>query len=348
MELDELEAEALRALDALEGNNEDNDNDNNGNGNNDNEHDFGNSNNDKGGNENDEGNEFHTEENINKSIEKDYDEENSSDDNAGDSTNDSADNGNGDDDNAQDPILVVKEGAIDVPLYSKEEVQAYVSKQKSASKSKYDHLFDSGTFSEEDLRLLADAKKGNIGAIKKIMGDVDTLDLEEFDGEYKPEFELPEAPQSNGYDEVISWINENDGLYDKVNQYVEMLPSDFSDAVSSSPESLRSFSEQVKDGVAEEILPEAYRRSLTNGQTLLENYVNVGKEIYSKRGDGDSVKNTKQSNSRDISQDQQKLRDKARSHTQNSGTKDKNTIMELTADEISSMPLDKLMDMAVN
>jgi hypothetical protein len=244
------------------------------------------------------------------------------------------------DDNTSDPLLTVKENGLDIALDTPEEVQAYIAKVKSSNKPKYDHLIESGTLSEEDLQLLLDAKAGNVGAIKKLAGDVDLIEVEEFDGEYKPQAHLPQAKANTGFDEVITYIDGQEGLTDKVNALTDNLPSDFKDAILASPQALRSFADQVNGGVAQELLPEAYKASLTNGGTLLDNYVRLGQERYSNNNNPEQ----KSTSTRQVSAAEKALREKAGS-TKTSSESVPDTISGLGVDGIWDKPLDELLEM---
>ena len=212
--------------------------------------------------------------------------------------------------------IKTKVNGQEITLESHEEIERFINNQNRSTQqdeSINDTIVSQAGLSQEDLVLLADIKAGNIGALNKLAKDnkMDLADVDEFEGEYKSEFK-PKI--KSDIEKVADQISTDKDLASKFSDVVSGIQGqagdDFLAAIGSNAQDLASFASHVKDGIAQELLPQAVKEMAVNGGTLLENYIKLGEAKFKKSSESTKVEKKQE---RTISKREQSLRDRASS-----------------------------------
>jgi len=223
------------------------------------------------------------------SGEEDNDSRESEDDSEED---DSGTSGNGDEDENQgsneekskldfEPIEVEVSGHK-VTITSKEEMLAYIKAGASSfnkEPEKYSEektIISQAGLSADDLKLIAEAKAGSKEAIALIAkkAGVDILDVEnEMAESYKQQ---KEYHQQSEVDVVADEILKDETHANEFRKISATLPNDFMDEITSNAKDLKAFSNHIRSGIAQKVIPLAINSQMVNGGTFLENYNKVG------------------------------------------------------------------------
>lgn len=131
--------------------------------------------------------------------------------------------------------------------------------------------------SEQDLAVLADIKNGNKEALALLakQANIDVMDAE-FDEKYKP------TVDNTNYElnDVLDEINRDADVANTMSNYVSTLPSSVSKLFQSNPNVLRGFAVDVKNGVAQKIMPEVVKQLAINPSAdFVTLYQSVGSQV---------------------------------------------------------------------
>ncbi len=211
-----------------------------------------------------------------------------------------------------------------ITLDSDEELRAFVKNNRgntvtsTPKKSQNDRTIEQGNLSEADLGLLIDAKNGDPAAIAKLakMAKVDIYDMDEdLADSYKPNFATQKV---SAVDEVAENIMADKQHYENFSTVLKSVPQDFVNSISTNAEALGHFSDQIKSGMAQKVIPIAIKRQLLQGGSFLESYATVGREMTQEQsGKPEDSKTKRKTNPR-----AEKLKKKAsNSRGSNKGTK---------------------------
>jgi len=231
----------------------------------------------------------------------------------------------------------------EISLNTQEEVKTFIERQnrniQPSKKSLVEEITSQGNILEADLKLLADIKAGNIGALNKLAKEnkMDLADVDEYEGDYETQFE-PDVLSE--VDVVIQNIGANKELAPKFNEVVNNLPDEFLNAISTNAQDLVQFAGHVESGLAQELIPQAVKNAALNGGTLLENYIKLGEAKAAKAKETPTTKETK----REVSEKEKNLRQRAGSdHDENKGGKTSDLsvddIWNLSPEELSKLNL---------
>ena len=222
-------------------------------------------------------------------------------------------------------------------LKSEDELRAMLSKG-AESISKQDNSLDleasiikQGKLTAEDLKLLVDAKNGDAKAIAKLAANsnIDILEVEADDADkYVPTF----APVIiSDVERVAREISADVEHASQFTQIASNLPQDFKAAIMSNANDLKTFSEHIRSGLAQQIIPEAMKLVYTKGMNFSDAYVAVGTELT-------QTKQEPKKEERQLTDREKELRKKASEsgNNQSSGGKRK-----LTVDDIANMPAEE-------
>ena len=103
-----------------------------------------------------------------------------------------------------------------------------------------------------------------------VYANIDLADVDEFEGEYKPEFE-PRI--KSDVDMVIDTISATPELSQKFGKIANELPDDFLSAITANAGDLQQFASHVDSGLADELLGLAAKEVALGNGSLLENYL---------------------------------------------------------------------------
>lgn len=271
------------------------------------------------------------------------DEQNESEEDNEDDESESEEDDNSDKEESNDKFepITVKVNGIDVTISSKDEMMSFIKKGAESFNVKDDeysnekNILSQGKLTADDLKLLVDAKNGNAKAIAKLakISNVDLIDIEDdFADEYTPEFKVIEETD---IDKVAREIINDSELHENFKSISNSVPSSFINKVTSNANDLKTFSEHIKSGLAQEIIPEAIKLTY-QGIDFAEAYVRVGHSVIGKKqqqqeSNGDNV--SEQKKERQMSDREKALRQKAKDNNYS----DKKSNKDLTEDDIWNM-----------
>ena len=220
-----------------------------------------------------------------------------------------------------------------ITLKSEDELKAMLSKG-AESLSKQDNSLDleneiikQGKITADDLKLLIDAKNGDAKAIAKLAANanIDILEVEADDADkYVPTF----APVI--ISDVEKVAREISADIEHANQFTKIasnLPQDFKAAIMSNANDLKTFSEHIRNGLAQQIIPEAMKLVYTKGINFADAYVAVGTELT-------QTKQEPKKEERNLTDREKELRKKASESGNNQSNSGKKA---LTVDDIANM-----------
>lgn len=220
-----------------------------------------------------------------------------------------------------------------ITLNSEEELKSMLSKG-AESLSKQDNsleleneIIKQGKITADDLKLLIDAKNGDAKAIAKLAANsnIDILEVEADDADkYVPTF----APVI--ISDVEKVAREISADVEHANQFTKIasnLPQDFKAAIMSNANDLKTFSEHIKNGLAQQIIPEAMKLVYTKGVSFSDAYVAVGTELI-------QTKQEHKKEERQLTDREKELRKKASESGNNQSNSGRKT---LTVDDIANM-----------
>lgn len=220
-----------------------------------------------------------------------------------------------------------------IVLNSEEELKAMLSKG-AESISKQDkslelesEIIKQGKLTADDLKLLIDAKNGDAKAIAKLAknSNIDILDVDSDDADnYVPTFAPNIVSDVERVAREISADTEHAAQFTSI---ASNLPNDFKTAIMSNANDLKVFSEHVKTGLAQKIIPEAMKLVYTKGMSFSDAYVAVGSDMV-------KVKEQPKQEERILTDREKELRKKASESGNNQSNGGKKT---LTVDDIANM-----------
>ena len=188
-------------------------------------------------------------------------------------------------------------------------------------------IIKQGKITADDLKLLIDAKNGDAKAIAKLAknSNINILDGDEDDADsYVPTFAPNIVSDVERVAREISADTEHAAQFTSI---ASNLPNDFKTAIMSNANDLRVFSEHIKTGLAQKIIPEAMKLVYTKGMSFSDAYVAVGSEMV-------KVKEQPKQEERILTDREKELRKKASESGNNQSNGGKKT---LTVDDIANM-----------
>lgn len=292
------------------------------------------------GNSDEDDNDESTDKDENDEKDNDDNSENKDDDSDNDNNNDADDNN--DDESKDDKKLDFKPIEIEIAgqkivLNSEEELRAMLSKG-AESLAKQDNslslektIIEQGKITADDLKLLIDAKNGDKKAIAKLAANskIDILEVDAEDADkYVPTFQPTVISDTEKVAREIASDVEHAEVFTKI---ASGLPMDFKQAIMSNANDLKTFSQHIKSGLAQKIIPEAIKLTYTEGISFSDAYVKVGTELYTKQQEPKKAERT-------LTDREKELRKKASEQGNNQGNGSKK---KLTVDDIANMPLEE-------
>ncbi len=259
--------------------------------------------------------------------------------------NDGTDDGSGNSDNSDDgddddsdftPIEVEVNGRK-IQIDSQKELLELAQKGIDSvnivpnSDSENDEFMKQGNLTQDDLRLVIAAKGGDKNAIAKLaeMGKLDLDDIEPEDaGQYQSQFNL----QTQSEVEKVA----GDILADEVHatafkHTLSSVPTDFQQEITKDAARLSAFSNHIKSGLAEKVIPLVQKELALKGGNFFEAYARIGSQVAA--GQDNRPKETSVNNERKMSTREKKMRDRANGSNRNGNKKTSQT----EAEEVQSM-----------
>ena len=160
----------------------------------------------------------------------------------------------------------------------------YTAKTQDLSLNRADIEFmaENG-LSHKDLVMLNDIKNGNKEALAKLANTsgIDPIDVED-DSAYVPEVKETNYALKDAVD-AIKADTENAPVIDG---YISALPQSVKDVFVASPNILSGLHQDVRDGLAKEIMPEVIKQMAINPNAdFMQLYASVGNQVVSAKGE---------------------------------------------------------------
>ena len=239
--------------------------------------------------ENDNKDNSESEDNDDEEEEKESDEEQNEDDNENSGDGDEGKHQERNEKKLDFEPIEVEVAGVKVKIESKEDLLAYVKRGAESFKKEPEKLstektiIEQGQLSAEDLKLIVDAKNGSKEAIAKIarLANVDILDVEnEMADKYTQQKQYYEA---NEIDRVADEILADTELATTFQSMAKTLPHDFMEEITSNARDLKAFSNHIKSGIAQQVIPLAINMTIVNGGKFIDNYNKVGMDLTIKQ-----------------------------------------------------------------
>ena len=249
---------------------------------------------------------------------------------------DSGDNGQ-DNDNSEFEPVQVRVGDRTVEVNSREELLALASKGLDSvnivpnKDSDNDKFMQQGGLTQDDLRVLIAAKGGDANAIAKLaqMGNVDLDEIDADDASsFQPTFNLQ---QQSEVEQVASGILKDEAHAAAFKQTLTSVPESFQQAITQDAGRLSAFSEHIRSGLAEKVIPMVQKELALRGGDFFQTYAKIGSEVAA--GMNNRPADTTPNHKREMSIREKKMRDRANGSNRN----DKKQNSESDVDEINSM-----------
>lgn len=204
-------------------------------------------------------------------------------------------------------LTTLKDRDIEIPIYNMDELVQLAHKGLNYTRKTQDiaperkiikYARENGLDSsklEEYMPILVDIEKGNKDAITKLaqLKNIDIYELEE-EHSYNPNTVDFSEPSEAEY--VAQEIMQNKELANEVQRMAVHLPYDVKTFLGSDANALRFFAEDVQNGIAQKLIPEAKRLNELYGVPFMDAYVQAGNMVFGNNGANNNVAQQNQRN----------------------------------------------------
>ena len=167
--------------------------------------------------------------------------------------------------------------------------------------------------SEDDINQLIEMKKGNTDAVANFLqkNNISSYDVSMVDNDRATNYranQYGESEQSTLKD-IIDEVQLHP-QYNVLQRYVSGLDEKSSQLILEKPEIIKHLMNDIENGVFNDIAPEANKRALLddNNQSLLDHYINVANEVYTKKvNEAKAVKQQQQVSNRNVARNKARV-----------------------------------------
>ena len=186
-----------------------------------------------------------------------------------------------------EPVLL-KDRDLELPINNKDELlnlarQGLNFTRKTQDFAKHKPTLDymeKHDISLEQLQTYAEAKSGNTDALGQIAkeSNIDPLDVDA-NSQYKPNNDY--APKvANEVEAFAAEIQQDTQTANEFRGMMDYVPESFKSTLGSDVNTLKAFTQDVKSGVAKELMPEAVKLYALNGGDFVQSYIQAGNNVY--------------------------------------------------------------------
>lgn len=169
--------------------------------------------------------------------------------------------------------------------------------QEAAINRPIKEVLDKFGLSIEQLTMLGNIVKDKNPEALALLAEQNGIDL--FDAEKKNYKPLVEN-KNYELDDVIAEINQNEEIAVQMNNYVSSVPQKIKDMFIGKPDVLRGLNQDMKQGIAQKIMPEVIKQlAINSNQDFISLYQSIGKSIFSKEVPVENVVEPKQQATRE-------------------------------------------------
>jgi len=185
------------------------------------------------------------------------------------------------------PMMVKRKG-VEIPVNNFKEALELLPKsidytakmQQIAPHRKTIEYMDQYGLTMSDLQRIAEIKSGNKDALASLAKEakIDVWDVDT-DADYKPSNEF-EPLEPNMVEEVAQEIMADESWANEVKQITAYVPDAFKQTLATDANVLRGFAEDVRNGVAKQLVPEAIKINAMNpNMNFIQAYMQAGDKI---------------------------------------------------------------------
>ncbi len=151
--------------------------------------------------------------------------------------------------------------------------------QEAAINRPIKEVLDKFGLSIEQLTMLGNIVKDKNPEALALLAEQNGIDLFEAEKKnYKPLVEN----KNYELDDVIAEINQNEELAVQMNNYVSSVPQKIKDMFIGRPDVLRGLNQDMKQGIAQKIMPEVIKQlAINSNQDFIELYQSIGRRVFS-------------------------------------------------------------------
>jgi hypothetical protein len=149
--------------------------------------------------------------------------------------------------------------------------------QEAAINRPIKELVDKYGFTAEQLEMFGNITKDKNAEALALLAQQNDIDL--YDAEHK---NYKPVVENKNYelDDVVAEINENEEIATQMNDYVSSVPQSIKDKLVSEPAILRGLNYDMKEGIAQKIMPEVIKQLAINpNQDFVKLYQDVGTRL---------------------------------------------------------------------
>ncbi len=146
-------------------------------------------------------------------------------------------------------------------------------------------IMESGEITKDDLIQLAEFKRGNTNAFAKMAQDnkVDVYDLDDNAAEnYSQQHEYMSEAQIE-MQSVAQELLSDEVVAPAMERMSADMPDDFREALSTNPQVLNGFAQDIRSGAAEKIYPHALAAQAMQGGDFITHYQNIGQQMFAQQ-----------------------------------------------------------------
>lgn len=156
----------------------------------------------------------------------------------------------------------------------------YFKKTQELAKWRKDiDVIEDGQLSIEELQLLADIKSGNKEAVSAMMNKygIDPIAVEPEDAnQYR---QTQRFSDNYEVENIVDSIKSDPQHLEHFQRVSSALPDEFVDEIASDATKLMHFSDHVKRGLADKVIPEAMKAQVMYGGRFMDHYTRIGQQM---------------------------------------------------------------------
>lgn len=185
--------------------------------------------------------------------------------------------------------LMLKDRDLELPINNRQELEDLARKglnftRKTQELAKYRTTVDylnNHNIDMDTLQTLVEAQNGSKEALGKLakQANIDVFDVDT-DKEFTPNPDF--APrQMSEVDMVAEEIQQQPEVAEKFRGFMDYTPDSFKNQLASDADTLRKFATDVRNGVADKIMPEAVKLHALRGGDFIQSYIEAGNKVFS-------------------------------------------------------------------
>jgi len=151
--------------------------------------------------------------------------------------------------------------------------------QEAAVNRPLKEVIDKYGLTVEQLTILGNISTDKSAEALALLAEQNGIDL--FEAE-KKDYQPVVEEVNYELNDVISEINENEEIANQMNDYVSSVPQSVKDLLTTKPDVLRGLNQDMKQGIAQKIMPEVIKQlAINSNQDFIKLYQGIGQSMFS-------------------------------------------------------------------